>query len=110
MNSERHQARQLYILWGVFGLNWCQQHRKVFKKSPEMRRWLGFRQSNQICRTDCGPGTVLALREVIRGTSTECAPAALRLHDHVSLHFSATDDGPRTAACVFEDESAAHGR
>src|SRR6266403_2025517 len=57
-----------------------------------------------------GLHTAPALREVIRGTSTGCAPAALRVHDHVSLHFPATDDWPRAAACLFEDQSTAHGR
>src|SRR6266850_4701056 len=59
---------------------------------------------------DQRPHTALALREVVRGTSTGCTPAALRVHDHVSLHFSTTDNGPRAAACLFEDESAAYGR
>src|SRR5580704_17910051 len=44
------------------------------------------------------------------GTSAGCAPAPFRVHHHVSLHLPATDDGPRAAARVSENEGAAHGR
>ena len=93
-------------------LNWsglCQKRKKGIQEIATDEKMQLISPELYNFSDDQRPHTALALREVVRGTSTGCAPAALRVHDHVSLHFSTTDNGPRAAACLFEDESAAHG-
>src|SRR5882724_10468539 len=82
------------------------------KKIAEMREWFHNFIGLALSRSP-RPFRLIAPAfrdEALHGTGSRRTPAAVRLHYHLSLYFSAIDDGAGAAIGLPEDQSAAHRR